>query len=141
MWTGRSRKTYGCKAVTAANLKFLTFDVNGETYYYGSPFCWDLIRRFEGLEEVRLVVWNGEQRKHELMDFFTTAMKRIAVANPAWIGPHVGVVDSVGKAWGRLRLGYGGEMQTQSAMKSAQRLRADLRNEPEGALSAFAVRP
>jgi hypothetical protein len=106
LWHGKTYNLYenGSKAIQAKNIRYITLDVD-ENIYSRSSFCWEEIRRFEGLEELLVVTWDPEDRADELMAYFRTAMNMVAKANPEWVVPKTEVVSASGRTWGSLEPG------------------------------------
>ena len=105
LWHGTTFTSYDSKAKHAKNIRYITLDVD-ENIYTRRSFCWEEIRRFEGLEKLLVVTWNPEERADELMAYFRIAMNLVAEANPEWIVPKTDIVSTLGRPWGSLQPGY-----------------------------------
>jgi hypothetical protein len=101
LWHGKTYNTYNSKAIQAKNIRYITLDVDDNIYSRPS-FCWEEIRRFEGLEKLLVVTWDSEERADELMAYFRTAINAVAEVNPEWLAPRTEVVSASGRAWGSL---------------------------------------
>lgn len=106
LWHGKTyNPTYNnSKVIQAKNVRYVTLDVD-ESIYSRPSFCWEEVRRFEGLEELLIVTWDPEDRAEELMAYFKTALDAVADANPEWLVPKTEVVSALGRRWGSLQLG------------------------------------
>ncbi|KAG0650894.1 hypothetical protein D0Z07_2800 [Hyphodiscus hymeniophilus] len=107
LWHGRSYMHFVNKSrvVETHTVRRMTLDVD-EDIFGRSSFCWEEIRRFRGLETLCLVVWDEEDRRDELVDYFGTAMMQVKGKNPDWVAPRVEVVSADGRSWGNLNPGH-----------------------------------
>jgi hypothetical protein len=93
------------KAVQAENVRYVSLDVD-ESIYGRPAFCWEEVRRFDGLEELLVLTWDAEDRADDLMSYFQTAMNVVAEAHPDWVVPNTEVVSALsGRNWGSLKPG------------------------------------
>lgn len=104
LWVGKTFRDRQCKAIQAAKIRFLTLDVD-ESIYSRPFFCWDEVRRFEGLEKLLLVAWGSEENSDGLMTYFRQAMRAVAEAHSGWVAPKTEVVSASGKVWGNIQCG------------------------------------
>lgn len=104
LWVGKTFRSRRSQAIQAKAIRFLTMDVD-ESIYSRPSFCWDEIRRFEGLEKLSLIVWCSEVNAESSMAYFRSAMQAVAEAHPQWVIPACEVVSSAGVSWGTLQSG------------------------------------
>jgi hypothetical protein len=110
LWVGKSNYPgRQSKAILAGTVRFLTLDAD-ESIYGRAYFCWEEIRRFEGLEELLIVTWDEEEKAEHLMAYFKQALDVVRDKNGDWVVPRTEVVNAVsGRKWGSF--GPGGEEQ------------------------------
>ena len=101
LWHGKAYIPMNPKVIHARTVRFLSLDVD-ETIYSRTSFCWEEVRLFDGLEELRIITWDPEQRADELMAYYKTSLTTVAKANPKWVVPKTEVVSTSGRAWGGL---------------------------------------
>lgn len=90
---------------SSENVRYVSLDVD-ECIYGRSAFCWEEVRRFDGLEELLVLTWDAEDRADDLMSYFQTAMNVVAEAHPDWVVPNTEVVSALsGRNWGSLKPG------------------------------------
>jgi len=108
LWHGRNYNPSHLnnpKAIQSENVRYVTLDVD-DSIYSRPSFCWEEVRRFDGLEELLVVTWDPEDRADDLMSYFKTAMDAVAEAHPDWAVPKTKVVSALsGRDWGNLKPG------------------------------------
>jgi hypothetical protein len=68
-------------------------------------FIWNEIRLFTSLEELKIVVWEEDFTTDEIMRFYRSSLRNVAVAHPEWTVPRISVVSAeTGTTWGALEL-------------------------------------
>lgn len=91
------------KAIQGENVRYVSLDVD-ESIFGRLAFCWEEVRRFDGLKELPVVTWNAEEKAGDLMSYFQTAMNAVAEAHPDWVFPKTKVVSTLpGRDWGSLK--------------------------------------
>jgi hypothetical protein len=105
LWHGKTYNSFknDTKAIQARSVRYIALDVD-ESIYSRPSFCWEEIRRFEGLQELLLITWDPDDRADELMAYFRIAMQAVAAVNPEWVVPRTKVVSASGREWGTLQL-------------------------------------
>jgi hypothetical protein len=76
-----------------------------DNLYARRYFIWNEIRLFTSLEELKIVVWEEDFTTGEIMRFYRSSLRNVAVAHPEWSVPHISVISAeTGTTWGALGL-------------------------------------
>jgi len=76
-----------------------------EDLYARRYFIWNEIRLFTSLEELKIVVWEDNSTTDEIMRFYRSSLRNVAVAHPKWTVPRISVmVVETGTTWGHRTL-------------------------------------
>lgn len=96
LWVGKTLVADKAKATCPFAIKSMALDVGDDIY--GRPnFCWDEVRRFEGLEKLLLVAWDTERHGDSFIPYFRLSLRDTRAMNPEWVMPETQIVLESGK--------------------------------------------
>jgi hypothetical protein len=85
-------------------VRYMITDID-ESVYGRRAFCWNEIRFFTGLRELRIMPWDEDEMADELMRGYQHTLGNVARAHPEWVMPNITVVSAIsGKLWGALEI-------------------------------------